>query len=172
MENKIVNLESVMKEYVDKYCENYKSDLEYDIRIIKDKNENKTFYWLLRQNGTQIYDESIFIKESCYNKSFKYYYDNCRALFKIVITDKKKSKGTITKITKKKLLDMVESKEKDATEVEVNALIVLKDNSKVNIEIPFYILSSYSPYSLESELERYKIKIDEVKSIYQTVILN
>lgn len=170
MEKKIVKLEKVMKGYVDKYCENYKSDLQYDIKMIKDKNDtNKTFYWLLRQNGTQIYDESIFIKNSCYNNSFKYYYDICRALFKITITDKNKSEGIIEKITKKKLLDMVESKEKEAEEVEINALVILKDNSKINFKLPCYILNN-SCYPLEKELEYQKIKIEDIKSIYQTIL--
>lgn len=136
-------LNEIMLKRVNKYVESYKTDVEYDFKLIQDRNnyhldvkkfENKDFkveekyYWILRKCGTQLLNQKeVFFLGSNDRVTFNYYknQNDIAAIYEIVVNDVvgEKIYGTIKKLKLDKVEEEIKSKSKVITSITIKVLV-------------------------------------------------
>lgn len=66
----------IMQEKVDEVVKHYKTDFEYDQKIIlKHLSSDKSYYWLLRESGTQLcFEKDLKVADSDWNNLYELEY--------------------------------------------------------------------------------------------------
>lgn len=73
-----VNIIETLRKIMEHHTENFQSDFEYDVHdfaaAARDRQGNRNFLWLCRQNGTSCYsDRNVYIHDTDANHGWQYY---------------------------------------------------------------------------------------------------
>lgn len=109
-EEKPIILNKIMTDLTDKYVKHHKDDLIIDFSILLNRKDLKNFFWILREEGTWMLEESTLEeKDSFSNVVIEHCIKNNQILkvFKIAVikrTKKNNIYGMISEMTKKTFL--------------------------------------------------------------------
>ena len=138
-------LNGIMNDLVEKYVKHYKTDFKSDIEMLLNKNyKTKHFYWILRECGTNLYEDiESFIQGTFPNHAVKYYLnsESEKAHIFEVIIEKRGRKyfyGEVKELNKKKFLEKLQKEEIPQEKIkEVNVTVETKDGRFINVVLPY-----------------------------------
>lgn len=146
---------------VEETVKHYKDDLNQDLEVLMDKNKyTDTFIFLVRDNGTHLYEKSkLYIEEAGERVEFLYFEEQFKKAFEVVVTrrGRKHSYGTVNEVKLKSLIDDVKKNSESYSNVEVK---IIKNDDTI-LETVFKTDDSYREYLVKNNLT-----YDDVKRVY------
>jgi len=100
---KTTYLFKAMEELVNKHVKAWKTDLEYDKNTIKGNPSDVTYYWYLRESGTQLFSASdLKYIETGAPEAATHWLSRAKAIYKIDITAQE-----LKPINEKNMMDLI-----------------------------------------------------------------
>lgn len=161
----MIILNDVMKEIVDKHVKAYKTDLNYDIEGLLDKNRGNEYYWSVRDTGTDLIDKVPYLVKDTYAycSALIHLQDSKHYLIKVEKKGKKYIYGEVIPIKRKDFEKLINDA-KDPKDIKrVDVMVLTQDNRKLNMSYNKYNEDIF--YDLLRDL---KISREEYKARYET----
>lgn len=144
MEKAIVKLNDIMTDIVDKNVIAYKTDLQYDFELLRDKEQTTNkYYWLVRDTGTDMLPYPSFLIDGTFGLAEARYHKASSLIYEINVSKRcsKNIYGSIRKISLKEFEKLLENPIHHDEIESVDILVYFKDQdgkrNKKNINLPF-----------------------------------